>query len=1064
MLRAKPSPSQFDLFLFGAFRLQTRGADAQPIRLPRRKVETLLAYLVLHPTEHAREHLAALFWGDVPDEQARTSLRTNLAVIRKTLGEDALIADRDHVQINSAFPLRVDVRDFLQTRTSMPEHAIELYQGDLLAEVYDDWVLAEREHLRALYLETLLQLTQQKRSQSEYDRAIELARQILATDPANEAAHQHLMFCQMARGNRAAALEQYETCANALHDELAVEPSPETQGLYHWIKQTPTLATSDAARITNLPIPLTSFVGRKTELAQVKALLLGSRLLTLTGAGGTGKTRLSIQVAMDLMGTLRDGLWWVELANVTNPALVPHAIGKALGISERPKQTMTETLAASLRGKQMLLMLDNCEHLVAACAELAEAILRECPNLKILATSREPLNIPGESVWNVPTLSVPVELPTREQLIMTYESVRLFVERARAVNASFALTEDNLHAVMQICRRLDGIPLAIELAAARINLLSAQEIAARLDDRFNLLTHGSRTALPRQQTLRALVDWSYDLLSDEERVLLRRLAVFSGGRTLQVVEGVCVFAPLEKSQALDLMTRLVTKSLLIPERLPAGETRYGFLDTIKHYAREKLEQSGEEQSTRQRHLDYFVTLAETIAPELIGARQVEFLHQLEREHANLRVALRFALEHNETFKALRLCNALNEFWDVRGYHAEAREAFRRVLDASWATCAQSAAHEFCVAMGWAQVNAAGLALKQSDLGAANELVNAALQTMRELDDAAGIGDALIILGMIARVQSDWASARTHLQTSLNLARQLNDQRRIATALRNLGVIAEFQGGYAESRNYLEESLLASRASGDQRAVATALSNLGNLAQQQGDYARARELYDQVLAIHRTLGAKWSVAATLTNLGNLAHSQADYDAARTFHEESLKIMREIGDKRGIAVLLNNLGNATLALGDFPAARKLHEEGLRLRRDLNDKRGIAIALGNLGDVAAGLHEFVQAQQFFAQSLIGLRELGDKLTITNCLIGAAETAVGLHQYARAARLAGGIQALLTMQEGKIDTRERERFETTIQSTRTQLDAPTFDAAWQSGSKLTMDEMVNLAISESA
>jgi predicted ATPase len=277
------------------------------------------------------------------------------------------------------------------------------------------------------------------------------------------------MFCEMARGNRPTALDQYAACVRAPRDELAVEPAPETQSLYHWIKQSPTLAHTDAARITNLPVPLTSFIGRKTELAQVKASLRESRLLTLTGAGGSGKTRLAIQTALDALDTCRDGVWWIELANVSNAALIALSIVKSLGVKETPQQTTTASLVNFLRGRQLLLVLDNCEHLTAACAELADALLRECPHLKILATSREPLNLSGESVWHVPTLSVPTDAPTREESLLAYESIRLFVDRARTVKPDFALTAQNANAVTHICRRRDGIPLAIELAAARPN-------------------------------------------------------------------------------------------------------------------------------------------------------------------------------------------------------------------------------------------------------------------------------------------------------------------------------------------------------------------------------------------------------------------------------------------------------------------------------------------------------------------------------------------------------------------------------------------------------------------
>ena len=1063
--KASSRTTQFALHLLGAFRLEARAGDTtRLIHLPRRKVETLLAYLVLFPDSagHAREKLAALFWGDKSDEQARTSLRTSLAVIRKTFGEDALIADRERAQINPDFPLWVDTREFLQARAAAPEHAIQLYDGDLLADFYDDWVLSERARLRALYIETLARLTQQMRSQSEYERALVFTQKILAADPAHEAAHQHAMFCQMARGDRAAALDQYDACVRALRDELAVEPSPETQGLYHWIKQTH-LTASDAARITNLPIPLTSFVGRKPELNQIKALVSGSRLLTLTGTGGTGKTRLSIQVAIELLDTFRHGVWWVELAHLTAPALVPQTVAKALGVSEVARQTMTETLANFLRDKTVLLILDNCEHLIAACAELVESLLRReaCPNLKILATSREPLNVLGESVWHVSSLSVPTDVPTREQLLLTYEGVRLFVERARAVKPGFALTEQNIYAVTQICRRLDGIPLAIELAAARVAVLSVEEIAARLDDRFNLLTHGSRTALPRQQTLRALVDWSYDLLAPDERILFQRLAVFSGGRTLSAIEQVCAFGVIEKKQALDLLARLVAKSLLVAVE-QSGETRYGFLDTIKHYAREKLEQSDERQATRDQHLAYFLNLAEQAAPELLGLNQIEWLERLEREHANLRVALRHALESGAHEPALRLCANLVDFWGTRGYLNEGREWLRQALASSRAAFESTDAREFRASYAWALVKAGDLAIRQGDLASASAYAELGLAAFRGLADKPGITFALIILGNLARMQSDWGLARARCDEGLTLARELGNPRYIALTLRNQGVIAELQGDYARARSLLEDSLLFAQETGDQYAIALVSSNLGNIAQQQGDYAQARQLYEQVLTIHRQVGAKWSVAATLSNMGNVAHSEGDYVAARTFHEEALKMMRQVGDKRGTAIILTNLGNANLVQGDFTTARQLHEETLQLRHELGDKRGIAITYGNLGDVAVGQGNYAEAQKFYTEALRRLHQVGDKRTIANCLIGVEEVTLAQEQFARDVKLAGGIQALLAVLDAQIDTREQAIHARAKREARAHLDETTFDAAWAEGIALTMDQTIELAISD--
>jgi len=1052
------SKVEFSLQLFGDFQLRAReGATTYPIRLPRRKVELLLAYLVLNSESdgHPREKLATLFWGDTPDEQARMSLRTSLAVLRKALGDDALIADRARVQLNPAFKLRVDVREFLAHRSATPETAVELYRGDLLADAYDDWVLTERDHLRSLYIETLLRLTQQMRSRSEYERAIAFARKILAIDPANETAHQHIMFCEMARGNRAGALAQYDECVRALRDELAVEPSRETQALSHWIKQTPSL--SDAARISNVPIPLTSFIGRKNEIMQIKTLLAGSRMLTLVGSGGSGKTRLSIQVSIELMDSYQDGVWWVELAKLTEPTLVAQTVAKALGVDAVPNRTTIQALTNYLRGKHLLLILDNCEHLIAACAELSTTLLQESPDLKILATSREPLNIPGESVWHVPTLSVPTETLTREQLVMSYEGVRLFVERANAVKPGFALTEENIHAVTQICRRLDGIPLAIELAAARAAVMSPQEIAARLNDRFNLLTSGNQTALPRQQTLRALVDWSFDLLSPNERTMFHRLAVFSGGRTVAMAEEVCAFGVIEKSQALDLLARLVNKSLLFAEETN-GETRYGFLDTIKQYARDKLELSGEADLARDRHLNFFVELAEQAAPELVGPHQLEWLNRLEREHANLRTALWHAVHKNRNELALRLSTALTDFWSVRGYLAEGRDWLKQTLDASRATFESTVSRNFQIEYAWALVDAGDLSSRLGDFPSVSSYTQVGLDLFRKLDDKEGIITALIILASLARMQSNWSQARQYLDESILLARELNHRRLLALALRNLAIVDESQGDYATARSTLEEALRLAKQQGDPHAISTTLSNLGNIAQQQGDYAEARRMYDEILAMERAMDAKWNVAATLTNMGNLAHSEGNYIAAQDYHEQALKIMREVGDKRGNAIVLTNLGNALLSQGDFETARKLHEETLGLRRELGDKRGVAITLGNLGDVAVGFENYADAQKLYADALTQLVALGDKRTIINCLIGAAQAAVGLGAFERAAKLSGAIDVLRATLDAEIDIRERAFHEHVTRQAQAHMDESTFNAAWTAGEQLSMEQAIAL------
>src|SRR5215204_1497259 len=429
----------------------------------------------------------------------------------------------------------------------------------------------------------------------------------------------------------------------------------------------------------NLPLELSSFVGREKELAEVKRLLGETRLLTLTGSGGCGKTRLALAAATDLLEEFEEGVWMVELAPLADPSLVAQAVGSTLGVREQPGRSLTEMLSGYLGSKKVLLVLDNCEHLIEACAELAEALLRFCPGLRVLATSREALGITGEVAWPVPSLSLP-DLRRMPDIgsLPEYESARLFVERAVAVRPDFVLTEQNASAVAQVCYRLDGIPLAIELAAARTKVLSVEEVADRLDDCFRLLSAGGRTAMPRQHTLHATMDWSHELLSEEERSLFRRLSVFAGGFSLEAVESVCIGEDVERDEVLGLLSHLVDKSLVAVWEKD-GETRYRLLETVRQYGRDKLSESGEEGQLRERHAGYYLALAAQAEPELKGAGQVEWLKRFEREHDNLRAAISWSLERRNHQDAAQLGWALWLFWWIRGHFAEGRRLMEEAI-------------------------------------------------------------------------------------------------------------------------------------------------------------------------------------------------------------------------------------------------------------------------------------------------------------------------------------------------------------------------------------------------
>jgi predicted ATPase/DNA-binding XRE family transcriptional regulator len=581
---------------------------------------------------------------------------------------------------------------------------------------------------------------------------------------------------------------------------------------------------------SNLPVVLSSFVGRERELTHIGTVLSTARLLTLTGTGGVGKTRLAIEVARGVHAEGGQPVCLVELASLTEPGLIPRTVAAALGLHEQAGQPLLDTLAASLEPRDMLLVLDNCEHLVHPCAALVDVLLRSCPRLTILATSRELLGVAGEVVWRVPSLDLPDPgCASTAAALASSEAVQLFVERARLMQPGFTLTDANMAVIAQLCRRLDGIPLAIELAAARVRSLTVEQIAARLDDRFHLLTGGARTALRRQQTLRGTVDWSHDLLADEEKVLLRRVSVFAGGWTLEAAEVVCAGEPIERGDVLDLLSGLVDKSLVLAEEQISGHMRYGMLDTLREYAAERLAHAGEKPDLLRRQATQFLVLAETAERHLRGPEQAAWLERLEQEHENLRAALRWCVEHGSVEEGLRLGASLWRFWHIRGHLTEGREHLAAVL-----------------------------ALARPGMPAGSR--------------TAALAGALNGAGVLALRQGDYAAARSLLEESLAIRRGLGDRREIANSLGNLGLVAKAQGDHVLSRSLHEESLAMRRALGDRRGIALSLHNLGEVADCQGDTALAQSLHLESLAHSRELGDRQLADPALERLAGVAASQ------------------------------------------------------------------------------------------------------------------------------------------------------------------------------------------------
>ena len=675
----------------------------------------------------------------------------------------------------------------------------------------------------------------------------------------------------------------------------------------------PALRTVD--RGAELPTPLTSFVGRERELDEVQRLLGEARLLTLIGAGGIGKSRLALAAAAGIQETYRDGVRLVALAAQADPELVSLAIAGALDVSEQPNRPILATLTAALRERQLLLILDNCEHLVDACAHTAETLLQGCPRLQILATSRQPLGMAGEVVWTVPPLSGPEpgELPSVEVLARA-ETVRLFVDRARAGRPDFALTERKAPVIAELCRRLDGIPLAIELAAARVRVLTVEQIAARLDDRFRLLTGGSRSALPRQQTLQATLDWSYALLSQPERTLFNRLSVFAGGWTLDAAEAVATGEWIETAAVLDLLTQLVDKSLVLVEVSTSDdqpEVRYSMLETLREYSRDRLAESGELDGVRGRQRDWARSLVEQSYREGMSARQVAWRVRLRSEHANLRAVLAWCREHDAA-AGLQIASKMSDFWEV-GHLAEGLEWFQSLLARS---------PDATVVRARALARAGYHALQQSDLTTAKALSQESLSLAEELGDTWSIGMAVHQLGHLAGMQDgDEAKEWDLLQKSVTLMGQAGDAVDLFMTRQCLGQLALRRADYTLAESLFQQNLAAARARDAIVSTVGPLRQLGELAQMRGEMERARQFYDDSLASARKCGARVNLAAVLDRLGELARLDGDFDQAREYLQESLAVRRQLGNEPQTGWGLYSLALLAQWQGAFDRAQEL-----------------------------------------------------------------------------------------------------------------------------------------------
>lgn len=732
-----------------------------------------------------------------------------------------------------------------------------------------------------------------------------------------------------------------------------------------------------AGRRNNLPQHLLPLIGRETELAEVTALMRTTGLLTLVGAGGMGKTRFSLEIATALSADFADGVWFIELAPITDPTLVPTTVAEVLGVHEESGRLLFATLLEFLRRRKILLVLDNCEHLVEACARFAETVLHACKEVRILASSREALAITGELVWRMPTLPTPdPKANESSDQLMQYAAVRLFVARAAFASPSFKLTADNASAVARICWQLDGIPLALELAAVRVKAMRVEQIVERLDDRFQLLTSGNRTALQRQQTLRSTIDWSHDLLNDPERVLLRRLSVFAGGWTLEAAEAVCAGDGIDSAEVLDLLTRLVDKSLVAPDE-QAAEPRYRMLGTIRQYAREKLFKENEGERTGDKHLAFFAEQAEAFEPHFYCPDQVRWYARADADLDNFRAALEHSLTPSHVRNGMRLVNALHRCWVARVYWREANGWLKRLL-------AISGSED-------------GSPLRARTMFVAGHITN----------------------------YYDPAQAQIFAEDSLRLARTLDYKEGIINALWLIGwMLHPKLDGTAVP--YFEESISLARA------------------------------------INYTWGAMHAYAW----YGMYKIGIGDYDAAKlALHEGIIQAERIGGDASLIGRCEGNLGQAALLQGDFAAAKSSLDKSLALQKGAGNRNGIAESLWLQGRLALRQNDFALALRYLKDSLALYRTYTTSVWVTRGLIYIAITHIASGQFALAAQLVGALDARDNASDS-INTHlgslaSIAEYKSSVENLRAKMPAAAFEAEWQAGHKLAMEQSIELALS---
>lgn len=809
----------------------------------------------------------------------------------------------------------------------------------------------------------------------------------------------------------------------------------------------------------NLPTQLTSFIGREKEITEIKNELGNHRLVTLTGSGGTGKTRLSLQVAADLLDSFPNGVWFVELAPLSDPDLIPNTLLSVLGISEQQGKPALAVLQEYLQPRKLLLVLDNCEHLIANVATVANAILSAAPDVKILSSSREALGVQGELSWHVPSLSFPdpKKLPEIEGLTQ-YEAVRLFIDRAILVSPHFTVTKDNAPAIAQICFRLDGIPLALELAAARVRMLSVDQISARLDDRFRLLTGGARTALPRQQTLRAMIDWSYDLLSENERLLLRRLAVFAGGWTLELTEQVCSDEKIDQYEILDMLSHLVDKSLVTVYESITG-TRYRILETVRQYAREKLFESGEGEALRDRHLKVFTEFAEGAEPDTRNHNQAKSFARLEEELDNFRLAMEWA-QGRDNESLLRLSTSLWRFLDLRGYQEDIEWLFTAVrLTEGMKTPARAYGLARAV---WVFFNDKGL------IDPYPAWVSEGIELSRELDCKTELAMLLSKQTDLEFFQENGNKSYLEIaQPAIEFCRRSNNHWALGMILLDVGVDMVTRDPI-DAQQYLEDALKNLEIAGDRRLLSYAFLILYNVSLRDGDTSEALKFTEKGIEYAQEIGDTRGMVSGKLDIATVALFRDVYDDAEELAVEAYKYAFDSNDKKGVFFSLELLAKVEWARRNHPAFLRFAERALTWAEKLDDQYFRIAASYLLGTALDLSGELSQARQKFKEALdVSVQnQFSGFYRDISCgiFIQMGGVLIQEERAEQGVRLLGAadtIKRSIFMYFYPYEVRERDAF---IAKARAQLGDEAFEKAWAEGAAMSTQEAVKYALEESS